>query len=514
MGVIGRIRSAIAGLMGSNGGYNATDPRRVTNRGRLVPRSSTANQILTGNLPSLRARCRQLERNHPTARAAILGRVALVVGSGIDLMPDTGNPTMDRKIKAEWVKWCKHAGVNGESIYELERYAYREETTVGESLCRIVMMAGVDGFEPRILPLESEWIEDTVAIQQKSGTGYLVGGIYTDMLGRPRTYRLCNPDIIANQQVEEVPADAIVHTYEAKRAFQIRGEPPLAPCIETLSQEEDLITAELEAAKNTAGVAVAITSDMHDSPEEDEAGDAVYNFHVGSATRLAPGEDIKTISNTRPSQQIAPFSKFLRNRIAAALKVPVRYLDRDVGGATYMNIRADFIDSDRLNGPDQDRFGEQFLGKIYRVVLPILAVRAGVKLPSSNAYRLVPDGTPYVDPGKDVLAASGAMAAGLSTLEYEVGKRGRDWQEVLTQRSGERIEIAKKEIAQIVEIQKAINEAIAATPGLRLSWSQIATLKGSETAPGAYLQAAAMADQAAAAEPEPSTEKEQEPANA
>jgi hypothetical protein len=58
--------------------------------------------------------------------------------------------------------------------------------------------------------------------------------------------------------------------------------------------------------------------------------------------------------------------------------------------------------------------------------------------------------------------------------------------------------MAVAEIDRITEIQRKINDANNAVPGLNLNWAQIATIGGAASAPGAYLQAAASSSQVAA----------------
>ena len=481
MGLVRSLRTAVASLLGVTGvEYNATDRNRPINRNRTIRlRTSTANEAIAGNLPSLRARCRHLERNHPTARSGIEARTILRIGTGMDIMPDTGDKAVDDKIRAEWERWAAECGPNGESIYELQRIASREEDTVGESVSRLVYRDSV----PLVLPLESEWIEDTAVTTMPQAGGVLVAGVTIDKLGRKLRYNIRNPETAFSQTVETVDAATIVHTYTVKRAMQVRGEPPLAPVIECLSQEEDLIAAELEAAKNTASMAMVITSegsignDSDTTDEtEDSAGDGVTNIPLGGVARLYPGESAESFSHTRPSQQIAPFSLFLRHRIAAALMVPVRYLDRDVGRANYSSSRTDMLDTEGMYGPDRQRFGNQHLGKIWAWVLPYLCTKAGIPLPPPEArrYRLVPDAVPYIDPQKDLKAATESVAANMSTMEYEVGKRGENWRHILDQRTIEAIETAKAEIDRITAIQIAVDMANEAHPGMNLTWQHVA----------------------------------------
>jgi capsid protein len=485
--IINRIRSAWSILSGTSD-YNAASVRRSGNRGRIGNmRGGTANEVLSSNLGALRLRCRQLDRNHPTARAFIDGKLALVVGTGIDVRPDTGDEGLDRALSDVIQKWAHSAGINGETFYDLQRFAYREEVVAGEGLGRFVFR---DKF-PRILPLESEWIEDVTTLAAVDPDGSMwVGGVHIDAMGNPTEYRLRNPETTAPGTIATLSAGVVLHNYNRKRAFQARGEPDLAPIIETLQQEEDLIYAELEAAKNTAGHSVFIESEYTGETAADEAGDPVEDIPVGSVVRGMPGEKATMLSHTRPSQQIAPFSQFLRHRMAAAGGVPVRMLDRDVSRANFSSMQADMIDTERILAPVRERFGHQYCGKVYQYMLPYWCMMIGAKAPESKRYRLIPDAVPYVNPRVDIEAAGAAITNNLSTLEREAGKRGEDWREIIKQKNIEAIEVAKGEVERLTEIQKAVNIANAVAPGLNLSWAKIATIQGATSAPGAYLEAA------------------------
>jgi capsid protein len=223
-------------------------------------------------------------------------------------------------------------------------------------------------------------------------------------------------------------------------------------------QERRLVDAELRSAENTAGMAAAITQkDAEAIASEDGAGSTEINIGVGSVFSLNPGEDIKTLSHTRPAQQIAPFREMLAGDEAGALRIGKRWLNRDVSKANYSSLRADMLDSERLLGPTREWFGHKTAGKLYQAVLPYLAIVAGVAVPKRKAYRLLPDGQPYVDPSKDIVAAKSAIDAGLSTYEAEISKRGGDYRQVWEQKAKEKAEmealglvfVAPEQLAQI-----------------------------------------------------------------
>jgi len=461
-------------------GYNATDPRRkIVDRTRL-PASSTANQILNGSLPALRNYCRNLERNNPTARAGLEALVALVVGSGISLEPDTGDEATDARIRAVFQQWCDSAGVHGESIWSLQGLGMREMVAAGEGVWRLVD----DGNPlPSILPLDAEWIDELTASSNDLTT---VAGVIIDRLGREKGLMLRNPEGMGD--AEEVLSQSVIHFFERRRPVQHRGEPWFAPLIERLIQEQDLVDADLKAAVNTAGYAVAITSEMSPGTTTDENGEPVTDIPLGSVVSLLPGEDIKLLAHNRPSQAIAPFREMLRGDIAAALRVPSRFLDRDVSRANFSSMRADMLDTERLLGPLREEFGRQTIGAVYERILPRIAAMLAIPIPPAR-YRLLPDGQPYVDPQKDVAAAKAAMDSGLSTLEAEVAKRGGDYRQLRDQRIREMDDEALANIERIKKVQAACDAS--GVPGL--TWAHIVTVGGAVTAPGAYLAASVQA---------------------
>lgn len=432
--VLSPVAVLLNGIVGS--GYNATDPRRKLLGNTYGANKASANTLLSSSGPVLRSHCRNLERNNPSARAGIEALNGLVVGTGIDLAPDTGDDIKNNLIRAAFYDWVMSCGVDGSDIYRLQAIAMREIATVGEAIWRVV--PGEGKVPLRVLPLESEWLSDVAAMAPANGCT-ICSGVELDAYGQPVSYFIEPPEF---GKPERVAARSIVHMFERRRPLQARGEPWLAPVIETLMNERDLVDAELYAAKQTAAMALVITSERHDTLDTTEDGDTddpAQAVRIGGVARLYPGEDIQSFGHTRPSQMIAPFRHMLRGDLAAALRVPIRLLSRDVGGATYMNIRADFIDTAMLLSPVREWVGHQSIGRLYHIAAPFLSAIVGFPV-DPRKYRLLPDGQPYVDPVKDIRAAVDAIVAGLSTHEAEISKRGGDYRQVWAQVAKEQAE--------------------------------------------------------------------------
>ncbi len=446
-GLYDAIASTASGMIGT---YDALDPRRKIMPRGLLMRSASANELATLSLPQLRALCRKLERDNPTARAAVEGLVAQVVGTGIALEPDHGDDAVNLALRRVWVEYCQRCDITGtRSIYDLESEAFREVVIAGEFLWRTPTLPelAADGEVPLVvLPLECEWLAADPALPAAGEGITAVAGVELDRWGRPIAYRLQNPETGAATEVERVAVDQVMHGFDHRRSLQRRGEPWLAPVIERLWQEGDLVTAELRSATNCAALAIVITSENHgalDTTVQGTTEDPAQRIGVGAVARVFPGEDVKAFSHNRPAQQIDAFRRSLRGDIAAALRLDQRWLDKDYSRANYSSMRASNLDGDRLLAPVREWFGHATIGALYVRVLPYLCVLAGIKMPTRIAYRLVPDGQQYVDPLKDAQAAAAAIGSGLSTFEAEIGKRGGDWRQVWKQRQREDAEAAR-----------------------------------------------------------------------
>jgi lambda family phage portal protein len=497
VGVVAGERAATwtAASIGAGSGYNFNNAsRKVLSRARQ-PGSRTANELGLSEMTPGRDYARHLERNHPTARAGADASTALVVGMGIALEPDQPEwtPEQTAQVREDWAAWCECATVDGRSLYELQAQGWRETFIAGELIWRWVMPPEAGEIPLKLMPLESEWLDNTsggIYSANADGTAK-VGPITVDRYGRPISYDLRSPEMAATSLVETVPATSIIHVFEPRRSMQTRGESWLAPVVETMQQERDLVDTELAAAVNTASIGVVVTSAYQnglDTTEEGTTEDPAQSLKIGGVARLFPGDDVKSFGNTRPSQQIMPFRAGLRGDMAAAMRVPQRFLDRDISRVgSYSAMRGDNQDEERLMGPVREWYGHRTAGRCYRDILPFICAKRGIPLPKRIRYTLLPDGQPYVNPVEDIKAANDAIDSGLSTRQSEVAKRGGDWKRVEEQNAAERTARALASIAQVAAVQTACEAS--GVPGL--TWNQVMTLPGIESAPAPVVAAPA-----------------------
>ena len=418
--------------------YWATDPGRdILNHLARIAGAESANELLNAHGSRLRSLSRQLVRNHPTAAALVEGSTAVNVGTGIDLVLDTGDASVDERLQPWWEIARDNAGVHGESLFELQIQAWREKVVVGGCPWRLVTLSDRlhDGLLPSaILPLDEDWFDDRTGEASTDGVT-ICAGVKLDRWGRMLGAWLRNPERFGVGEAEYIEADRLIYIFERRRPLQSRGEPEMATILETLYQEGQLIAAELASAKNTASYSVFLTS-PHGSAglggtKLDGSGKPKTDIPLGAVIRGMPGEQAQMLSHTRPSQQIAPFSKFLKGRMAASNGLGQRWLDRDISDANYSSIRADGQDQERISAPKREWFGHRTAGAFLRHSLPWMAMKAGLSKVPPARYRLLPDEPAYVDPLKDEQASMLRITNGKSTFEAEISRTGKDPRYVL-----------------------------------------------------------------------------------
>lgn len=422
--------------------YPTTDAKCKIFEGGKPPAGGSPDMALAGNLSTLAAQGRHVERGTCMGRAVAEAWKADLVGSGIAVSPKSGDKTLDALLTVPWKLFCECACVDGMPLWEWQAMMIGSLPPAGAGLSRFVLIPEriAQGLIPlALLPLEIEWLSEE-AVASVPADHKFVRGIELDKFGRPQFYHLRNPETLDITSGERVPAAQIVHIFEKRRAQQSHGEPVLAPAIERIMQGDRLPRIELDAAVNSSAPSVAIkTQRALDIGDDDE--DPTTDIPPGAVVRLLPGEDIATVPNSRPSQLIEPFISAMRGDVAAATRVNRQVLDRDYQRSTFMNSRMSNQDTDRLQASIKSAANRMLAGRIYEAAFPWLMMAIGRPMPADPRklaqmmrYAVRPDARPYVDPVKDVASAVNAIAQNLSTYHIECAARGKDFDEIIAER--------------------------------------------------------------------------------
>lgn len=448
------VRSVMAVFSGYLGAYASTDKKRKSMQG-FTPRKATANQALVPTLTTLVAQCRHLDRTSAEARGVVDGLVADVIGSGIDILPNSGDPELDMKLQEAWHNFCENATIDGRPLWEWQAAAFRDIIVAGASLDRYILdTTRIDnGHIPlALLPLEVEWLAE-VPVRPILKDNIFVRGVEVDKFGRPQAYHLLNPEFFYNTALgERVPAEEISHAFEQRRKNQFLGEPILAPAVERLLQIDKLVRTELQAGVNTAAPAIAITAEVHpdDNQDPEVQNDPVTDMPAGAVVRLLPGESIQSVTPSRPNPLLEPFYNCMVGAVAAGTHSAKTSITRDFGNTTFMNARFEQQAQGRSLAPLKSVAGRMLAGRIYEAAFDWLLIQCGIpkptdslKLAKMRRYEVRPDSPPYVDPVKDVLASANAIAQNLSTYGIECSAHGRDFDAIVRERAIENEKLKK-----------------------------------------------------------------------
>ena len=460
---LNHIANAVAkftgGALPGGAGYDATDSTQNYLEG-LRPVWGSSDSVLVASLGRMIAQGRHVMRNVPLAKAVSWAYRADVIGSGINIEPSEESSRINEVLRRGFRDWADHAGVNGESLWDLQWTAAGELVAAGAPMWRVIIDPDLaeNGQPPvRIQPLEVEWLSEHPAGKIPKSHRFVLGVEY-DAKGRKVAYHISDPDtrggVNDDITVERVPdlafgdGQGIVHAFPQQRANQTHGEPIIAPVIERFLQANDLIRNELNASRVCSNLTVGITSDPSSIPfgDEDETDDPngtggtpVQSVPLGSMFRFLPGEDVKVIKNDRPTQNINNFLNIILGDISGATGVSQRWLNRNMDGSNYSRDRMDQLLTKRVMERIKRCLGHHFAGRIYEAVAPWILLASGNARPEGGfAYELRPDQPEYIDPDKDAKAILHQLDGGLITYGEALAMRGKDMDTVIEKRVEER----------------------------------------------------------------------------
>jgi lambda family phage portal protein len=251
-------------------GYVGADRARRSMRDWFAVGGSPDRDTLR-DLPTLRARSRDLLRNAPLALGAINTNVTSVIGTGLMV-----NPTIDsealgmtpqaagawqRKTQSEFRLWCEQRDqFDIESkldFYQAQAVAFRSALESGDvfvALPDVMRPGGVYGLKVQLIEADRCSNPDNKADVE----GDFKAGVKQEDSGRTLQYafaRFHPGEYRAGQSWTTVDAFGaktgrrnVLHIFEALRPGFRRGVPYLAPVIESLKQLGRYTEAELMAA--------------------------------------------------------------------------------------------------------------------------------------------------------------------------------------------------------------------------------------------------------------------------
>jgi lambda family phage portal protein len=459
------------------GAYNGASFSRPGLAG-WSPRASDAESDINCDLPTLRARSRDLGRNAPIAGGAINTMVTNVIGTGLTLQPqpdrevlglsDEAAEAWGASARREWCLWSESRDCDitrTQNFYELQALIFRSALESGDVF---VVLPDVEARPGSPYTLALQVIEaDRVCNPGLVGdTQKIAGGVELDENGAPIAYHVCrqHPGSLLRRSEfkwDRIPAFGattgrrnVLHLFDKRRPGQTRGVPILAPVIEPLKQLQRYTDAELQAAVISGLFAVFVKMDPEAFQDLfDQDGKSAYlqsamgwdgtvngssmDAGGGKAVNLLPGEDIESANPGRPNAAFDPFVQAILRQVGALLELPFEILIKHYT-SSYTAARAAMLDAWRFFRGRRDWIASGITQPVYETLLAEAVSRGRIAAPgyfADPAIRKawcsaawIGDGPGSVDPQKEVGAAKERIELGISTRAAEsILHDGGDW---------------------------------------------------------------------------------------
>jgi lambda family phage portal protein len=464
-----------------SGGYTGARSDRTALKD-FTPRAGSPDSDIIGDLPTLRARSRDLCRNNPLSAGAVNTVVTSVVGSGIhpQARPDAELLGLSEQEAADWQTqaervWWAHAGTAAIdlsrtlSIAGLQELALRSQLESGDVFV-------LKRFKPRpgdLFGLHVQLIEaDRVSTPDGMTSDPTIrDGIETDEDGVPVRYWVAqqHPGDFYRSRIGLRKWSGVrvfspttgerlaLHLFPMLRPGQVRGVPYLAPVIEPIKQLGRYTDAELMAAVLGAMFTVFVKTPgaqglgaIEGLPiaQKDQAA-AQGEIHMGSGliVDLQPGEDITIADPTRPNERFDPFVLAVLRQIGVALQIPFELLIKHFT-ASYSAARAALLEAWKFFRTQREWLVRELCEPIYAWQVSEAIARGYLNAPGFFANPLIRrawldaawigPSPGQIDELKEMKATQLRIDTGVSTLQEETARiTGGDWEANHRQRAKE-----------------------------------------------------------------------------
>jgi lambda family phage portal protein len=411
--------------------------------------SAGPNTSLYSSLATLRARSRELVRNHPLPDGAIDSFVANLIGTGITPRWQIEDKVLKKDVQQLWDDWTVEADADGtSSFYGLQALIARAMIEGGEALVRLRNRRPVDMLSVplQLQGMEGDHLDETYNTIADNGNPIRMG-IEFSRNGRRIAYWLFRDHpgesfMGASMERVRVPASQVIHVFKPLRLGQIRGRPWMSSIIVRLHELDQYEDAELVRKKTAAMFGGFITEPPGEdtgisplgTPSTDSDNREVVALEPGTFPVLPPGMDVKFAEPADVGGNFDSWIKQQLREIARGMGVTYEQLTGDLEGVNYSSIRAGLLEFRRLCRQIQAHIlVHQFCRPVaqYWMDLAVLsgALRISDYWENRRKYQRIkwrPDGWDWVDPVKDQLAEKMSVRSGFKSRAQVVAERGQD----------------------------------------------------------------------------------------
>jgi capsid protein len=452
---IGGARSGLAGRVDKKTalGYDAS----VDKQRRKAPRNSVRSEdavLDKSKRTRAVATARDVRRNFAIARWMVNKHLDFV--ATFSFQARTGNQDLNERLERLMTWYGKPANCDAAGRHSLRKITRLNEAhaTVDGDVFQLKLNSG------RLQAIEGDRIcWPTHGAKDGMDKADWTHGVKTSTAGRATAYSVCNRRKNGGMEFGRIvqAKNIIPHGY-FDRFDQIRGISPLISAINSLQDVYEGFDYALARAKiaqmfglvikrQAADPIGPISNDTTPLDGEDEVAnpeeaDARYSVDVGAGPfklELEPGDEADFIGDKTPSAEFVNYLQLVISVALKALDIPESFYDSSK--ANYFAGRGDLIQY--IFSTDAKRASNiLFLNSVteFRVRLWQLDGLLPMDLDASREpWEWIPKGLPWWNPLQEVKADLLAVEGNLTTKTEVLKRQGRDFGEVLRERTAETI---------------------------------------------------------------------------
>lgn len=411
------------------------------------------------SLFSMRDRARQAQRDNPLARSLLNCETDNVVADGFRFQARTKVNYFNREAEDRFPEWMDNADVRGMlSASQQQRQWYSNSRRDGDG--GIVLVArGADS--------KLQWIPgDLIKTPDgKWGDAAIIDGVEIDKACRPIAFHVADLDENGKRSFARIPARDFIYLTPGIETddLQVRGTSVFAQIFRELDQLNEYTDALIVAARmacvfglifksNNPGKELAGLERTRNSKGDDQRAVRLEN---GSLRMVGTAEDVVQVQAQQPMQQAPDFIRMMCRLIGTAFDMPLELVLRDMSQVNFASARIGLLSYYRACWSRREWFKKRVLDRIYQWWISRERQKKELGIDGAFitafpddywAHTFIGRGWDYTDPVSEAQADLLQMDMGTKSPQGVAAERGRDWEEIQTEREAANAYLRAREL--------------------------------------------------------------------
>lgn len=418
--------------------------------------NSGPNQVLKGNLSTLRRRTRHAFRNSPMVRKAIKSGVVNEIGTGIIPRFGTENEQVRTDLRGLFDLFAKQCDTEQQlDIYGLQAAWSTARRVSGEVFIRRRPRRRTDGLAVpfQLQTLEADFVPIELSRDLSNGNR-ITQGIEYNRKGKRVAYWMyvAHPGeagTVGATKLIRVLAKDVIHHFRADRPGQVRGEPLGVSGLVTLTKFESYNNSELTRKETKSGYTGMLT--RNDLEEDDwdydpvtgeklieDADGATSTIRSGTVVTAPAGTSLTMFDGDNTGSGYKDFIREKKLELAVAYEIPFELMSgdwKDINDRIYRALVQEYRRGVRM---DQDNLVIfQILNRIKEWFIESVVGNQLIRMPNFARNNVDysrcewrPEAWKHIHPVQDIEALIKAKDNDLASGDGIVAEMGYDAEDV------------------------------------------------------------------------------------